>query len=71
MDAVVSGCGSRGGLLVLLDRCSRRCVVERIGHVSQDEVVRAVRRMKTRNALPTVRSVTTDNGCDSRLAQTH
>lgn len=64
MDTVVSGCGSRGGLLVLLDRCSRRYVVERIGHVSQDEVVRAVRRMKARNALPTVRSVTTDNGCE-------
>ena len=28
------------------------------------EYDRAVRRMKTRNALPTVRSVTTDNGCE-------
>ena len=64
MDTVVSGRGGRGGLLVMLDRCSRRCVVERIGHVTQDEVVGAIRRMKARKALPTVRSVTTDNGCE-------
>ena len=29
-----------------------------------DEVVKAIRRMKARKALPTVRSVTTDNGCE-------
>ena len=64
MDTVVSGRGGRGGLLVMLDRCSRRYVVERVGHVNQDEVVRAIGRMKARGALPTVRSVTTDNGCE-------
>lgn len=58
MDTVVSRSGTPGGLLVLLDRCGRRCVVEHLGHVSQDEVVRAVRRMKARNALPTVNSLT-------------
>jgi len=64
MDTVVSRCGSHGGLLVLLDRCSRRYVIEHLNHINQDEVVRAIRRMKARKALPIVRSVTTDNGCE-------
>ena len=62
MNTVVSGRGGRGGLLVMLDRCNRRHVVERVSHVNQDEVVRAVGRMKARKALPVVRSVTTGNG---------
>ena len=61
---VVSGRGGRGGLLVMIDRCSRRYVAERIGHVSQDCVVRAIGRMRARGALPVVRTVTTDNGCE-------
>ena len=64
MDTVVSRRGSHGGLLVMLDRCSRRYVIEHLSHISQDEVVRAIRRMKARKALPVVRSVTTDNGCE-------
>ena len=64
MDTVVSKSGTRGGLLVMLDRCSRRYVIEHLNHINQDEVVRAIRRMKARRALPTVRSVTTDNGCE-------
>lgn len=64
MDTVVSRSGTRGGLLVMLDRCSRRYVIEHINHINQDEVIRAIRRMKARKALPTVRSVTTDNGCE-------
>lgn len=64
MDTVVSGRGGRGGLLVMLDRCSRRYVVERLNHICQDDVVRAIKRMKARDALPVVRSVTTDNGCE-------
>ena len=48
----------------MLDRCSRRYVIEHLSHISQDEVVAAIRRMKRRKALRTVRSVTTDNGCE-------
>ena len=48
----------------MIDRCSRRYVAERIGHVSQDCVVRAIGRMRARGALPVVRTVTTDNGCE-------
>ena len=64
MDTVISGKGSSGGLLVMLDRCSRRYVIEHLSHINQDEVVAAIRRMKRRNALRVVRSVTTDNGCE-------
>ena len=64
MDTVISRRGSRGGLLVMLDRCSRRYVIEHLSHINQDEVVAAIRRMKRRKALRTVRSVTTDNGCE-------
>ncbi len=64
MDTVISKRGSHGGLLVLLDRCSRRYVIEHLSHVNQDEVIKAIRRMKARKALPVVRSVTTDNGCE-------
>ena len=64
MDTVLSRKGSSGGLLVMLDRCSRRYVIEHLSHINQDEVVAAIRRMKRRKALKTVRSVTTDNGCE-------
>ena len=64
MDTVVPGRGGRGGLPVMIDRCSRRYVAERIGHVSQGGVVRAIGRMRARGALPVVRTVTTDHGCE-------
>ena len=64
MDTVLSRKGSGGGLLVMLDRCSRRYVIEHLNHISQDEVIMAIRRMKRRKALRVVRSVTTDNGCE-------
>jgi len=64
MDTVISKRGSHGGLLVMLDRCSRRYVIEHLKHINQDEVIKAVKRMKARKALPIIRSVTTDNGCE-------
>lgn len=64
MDTVVSGIGGRGGLLVMLDRMSRRYVIEHVNHIAQDDVIAAIRRMKSRGALRDVRSVTTDNGCE-------
>ena len=44
----------------MLDRRSRRYVIEHLSHINQGEVVAAIRRMKRRKALRTVRSVTTD-----------
>ena len=64
MDTVISKRGSHGGLLVMLDRCSRRYIIEHLNHINQDEVIKAIKRMKARKALPVIRSVTTDNGCE-------
>ena len=64
MDTVVSSTNGTGGLLVLVDRRSRRYVIEKLEHVTQDDVVAALRRMVARKALGKVRSVTTDNGCE-------
>jgi len=64
MDTVVSGTNGRGGLLVLIDRKSRRYVVELIEHVTQDEVISALKRIVARKAVGKVRSLTVDNGCE-------
>ena len=55
MDTVVSSTNGTGGLLVLVDRRSRRYVIEKLGHVTQDDVVAALRRMIARKALGKVR----------------
>lgn len=64
MDTVVSGIGGRGGLLVLVDRMTRRYVAEPIGSVNQDEVAKAIGRIMRRRAVVAPMSVTTDNGCE-------
>ena len=64
MDTVVSSLNGSGGLLVLLDRCSRRYYIEKIHEISQREIIDALKRVKKRNQLRNVKSVTTDNGCE-------
>ena len=64
MDTVVSSTNGTGGLLVLVGRKSRRCVIELIDHVTQGDVIKALRRMVKRGVLGKVRSITTDNGCE-------
>lgn len=64
MDTVVSSAGGSGGLLVLLDRCSRRCYIEKVGEISQGAIIRALRRLRKRHEWRQVKSVTTDNGCE-------
>ena len=64
MDTVVSSSKGTGGLLVMIDRKSRRYVIELLEHVTQDDVVAALRRMIARKALGKVLSITTDNGCE-------
>ena len=46
MDTVVSCLGGAGGLLVLIDRCTRECFIELLDSISQEAVVRALKRMK-------------------------
>ena len=62
MDTVVSRLGGAGGLLVLIDRCTREYFIELLDSLSQEAVVRALKRMRRRGLLKDVKSVTTDNG---------
>jgi len=48
----------------MLDKCSRRYVIEHVNFINQDEVAKAIGRMKNRGTIPRVLSVTTDNGCE-------
>lgn len=64
MDTIVSSANGSGGLLVLLDRCSRKYYIEKIVATSQGAIVRALRRLRKRRGWRQVKSVTTDNGCE-------
>ena len=64
MDTGVSRLGGAGGLLVLIDRCTREYFIELLDSLSQEAVVRALKRMRRRGLLKDVKSVTTDNGCE-------
>ncbi len=64
MDTVVSSMNGSGGLLVLLDRCSRRYYIEKINEISQRAIIKALKRLKKRHEWRQVKSVTTDNGCE-------
>ena len=52
MDTVVSGTNGRGGLLVLVDRKSRRYIIELLEHVTQDDIIKALKRIISRKAKP-------------------
>lgn len=64
MDTIVSKRGCHGGILVLIDKCSRYYLIAPLAHISQREVMRALRRMRAQGKLNCVRSITTDNGCE-------
>ena len=64
IDTVVSCIGGRGGLLVPVDRMTRKCVIARIGRIGQRAVNRALARMAKIGALGEVKSVTADNGSE-------
>lgn len=64
MDTVVSKKGAAGGLLVLIDRMSRRCIIERLQHIAQLDVLKALNRMLKRDAIKEIKSITTDNGSE-------
>ena len=64
IDTVVSCIGGRGGLLVLIDRMTRRYCIALIGRISQRAVNRALARMVKDGTLGKVKSVTADNGSE-------
>lgn len=64
IDTIVSCIGGRGGLLVLIDRMTRRYLIAQIGRISQKAVNRALARMVKDGTLGDVKSVTADNGSE-------
>lgn len=64
IDTIVSCIGGRGGLLVLIDRMTRRYFIALIGRISQRAVNRALARMVKDGVLGEVKSVTADNGSE-------
>ena len=62
MDTIVSCLKEIGGLLVLIDRLTRKYVIELIRAINQQAIVEALKRMKKSKRLGIVKSVTTDNG---------
>lgn len=64
MDTVGSGTNGQGGLPVLVDSKNRRYIIELLEHVTQDEVIKALKRTVSRKAVAKTRSITTDNGCE-------
>lgn len=64
MDTIVSCIGGRGGLLVLIDRMTRKYLVEKIGRLSRRAVNRAIARLVKNGSLASPKSITTDNGCE-------
>ena len=64
MDTAVSCVGGRGGLLILIERVTRRMFAVRIKSLTAKAVRDALRRLIASGALKNVRSITTDNGCE-------
>lgn len=64
MDTVVSCLGALGGLLVVIDRMTREYFIELVAHISQEEILAALGRMKARGVFAGIKSMSTDNGCE-------
>jgi IS30 family transposase len=64
MDTVVSGVHGKGGLLVLIERQTRRYIVEKLPSLSREEVLRALRRILRSGRMTRILSITTDNGSE-------
>ena len=64
MDTVVSGVGGKGGVLVLQERNSRQYIIEKIKHINQSCILKALVRMIKRGAISEMLSLTTDNGTE-------
>jgi len=64
MDTVVSCINGKGGLLVLIERKTRFYIIVKIKRITQKEVLKALHRIIRSGQMKTVRSITTDNGCE-------
>ena len=63
MDTIVSRVGGHGGLLVLIERKTRRYLVRKLPVLSQDAVLRLLRRLCASGTMGRVLSVTTALQC--------
>ena len=64
MDCVVSGVGGKGGLLVLIERMTRKYLALRLNRITQDAVLYAIKALLRSGEMKTVISITTDNGSE-------
>lgn len=64
IDTILSCVGGRGGLLVLIDRMTRKYFIVYIGRISQKAVNRALGKLVRSGALGKVKSITSDNGSE-------
>ena len=64
MDTIVSGVHGKGGLLVLIERKTRRYFIEKLSYISRNEILRALRRILRRIKTIKIVSITTDNGSE-------
>ena len=64
MDTIVSGVHGKGGLLVLIERQTRRYFIEKLAYISRNEILRALRRLLHRIKTIKIVSITTDNGSE-------
>ena len=62
MDCIESGRSGKGGLLVLIERCTRYTLLRRLPSLTQASVNRALRSLVAEGAFPVLKSITTDNG---------
>lgn len=64
MDTIVSGVHGKGGLLVLLERKTRYCLIAKLRAITQAEVLRALRRLVRSGRIAKILTLTTDNGSE-------
>jgi len=64
VDTVFSCVGGKGGLLVLVERKTRWAFIVYLPAITAKAVRNAIRKLLKSGALKTVRSITTDNGCE-------
>lgn len=64
MDTVVSCVGGQGGLLVLIERRTRRYVIRKLRSLCPDEIRHVLAGLLRSGIMGRVRSITTDNGSE-------
>ena len=62
MDIIVSCVGGKGGVLVLIERKTRRYIVRKLAELSSRAVCRVLRKLLRSGVMGRVLSITTDNG---------